>query len=209
MDQVVITVQRLADEQVAAAGAAVARAFQEDLAARYVLPHAGRRQRVLRELLAGYVRYGHRFGEAYTTAGTPQGVALWLPPPGRKEPGVQRALETGLPQAALGIGLLGLLRGAPFGLHLHFRDRNVFREPHWYLWLLGVDPAHQGQGIGGALLQPVLERADGEGLPCLLHTMAERNVRFYQQQGFQVVYETKPPFGAPITWAMRREPERR
>ena len=42
---------------------------------------------------------------------------------------------------------------------------------HWYLMILGVVPADQGRGIGGALMQPVLEEADREGVPCYLETM--------------------------------------
>lgn len=48
--------------------------------------------------------------------------------------------------------------------------RRSVPEPHWYLWWLGVDPAHQGQSIGRALIQPVLERAEAESLPCYLET---------------------------------------
>jgi ribosomal protein S18 acetylase RimI-like enzyme len=33
-------------------------------------------------------------------------------------------------------------------------------DPHWYLCFMGVDPALQGQGIGGRLLAPVLHDAD-------------------------------------------------
>ena len=36
-------------------------------------------------------------------------------------------------------------------------------EPHYYLEFLGHDPAHQGKGIGSALMQPVLDRCDEEG----------------------------------------------
>ena len=34
------------------------------------------------------------------------------------------------------------------------------REAHWHLPLIGVEPAHQGQGIGAALLRHVLSACD-------------------------------------------------
>ncbi|MFZ0555634.1 MAG: GNAT family N-acetyltransferase [Nitrososphaeraceae archaeon] len=34
------------------------------------------------------------------------------------------------------------------------------KEPHWYFPLLGVDPLHQGNGLGSALLQHTLAVCD-------------------------------------------------
>ena len=47
------------------------------------------------------------------------------------------------------------------------------REPHWYLALLGVDPALQGRGFGPHLMQPVLDRCDSDRLPAYLETDTE------------------------------------
>ena len=43
-------------------------------------------------------------------------------------------------------------------------------EPHWYLPLIGVDPARQGQGLGAALMRPVLAKCDAAGLPAYLES---------------------------------------
>src|SRR4030042_2003645 len=77
---------------------------------------------------------------------------------------------------------------------LHERD---VPPHHWYLSTLGVDPPRQGQGIGGALLQPVLARADAEGLFCFVETEKEENVRFYRRHGFEVAAEHDLPSGGP------------
>jgi ribosomal protein S18 acetylase RimI-like enzyme len=37
------------------------------------------------------------------------------------------------------------------------------KEPHWHLPFVGADPAHQGKGIGAALLRYGLDRIDREG----------------------------------------------
>ncbi len=60
-------------------------------------------------------------------------------------------------------------------------------EPHWYLATLGTAVEQQGKGVGGALLRPVLEHCDAEGLPCYLESSKERNVPFYRRHGFEVV----------------------
>jgi ribosomal protein S18 acetylase RimI-like enzyme len=77
---------------------------------------------------------------------------------------------------------------------------------HWYLQWLGVDPPRQGQGIGSALMQPVLARADADSLPCYLETANARTVFLYQRHGFEVVVEGDLPKGAPHFWTMMRAP---
>jgi ribosomal protein S18 acetylase RimI-like enzyme len=78
-------------------------------------------------------------------------------------------------------------------------------EPHWYLMILGVDPAHQGAGIGSALIAPTLAEADAAGLPCYLETAKERNLAFYRRHGFDVRHEAHIPGGGPKVWMMARE----
>ena len=70
--------------------------------------------------------------------------------------------------------------------------------------ILGVDPLFQGRGLGGAIVQPVVERADSEGLPCYLETSKERNLAFYRKHGFDVVHEGTMPGGGPRFWTMSR-----
>jgi ribosomal protein S18 acetylase RimI-like enzyme len=60
-------------------------------------------------------------------------------------------------------------------------------QPHYYLSVLGTDPERRRQGVGSALVQPVLELCDGEGMPAYLETATEKNVGFYARHGFEVV----------------------
>ena len=52
----------------------------------------------------------------------------------------------------------------------------------------------QGRGVGSALLEPALARADGEGMPCYLETQKEENLSFYARHGF-AVRDTALPVG--------------
>jgi GNAT superfamily N-acetyltransferase len=72
--------------------------------------------------------------------------------------------------------------------------------------LAGVEPARQRQGVGSALLAPVLERADLERLPCYLETLEAPNVLFYKQLGFAVVISDVEPRSGLRFWTMRRDP---
>jgi ribosomal protein S18 acetylase RimI-like enzyme len=58
------------------------------------------------------------------------------------------------------------------------------QEPHWYLPLIGVDPARQGQHLGDRLMAHALARCDADGLPAYLESSNPRNISFYQRHGF-------------------------
>lgn len=78
--------------------------------------------------------------------------------------------------------------------------------PHWYLDVLGVDPAQGCKGIGTALLQHGLKRSDVSEQSVFLDTLSEDNVRFYERHGFEVTAHFNLPSGLPI-WTMVRLPQ--
>ena len=79
-------------------------------------------------------------------------------------------------------------------------------EPHWYLATLGTAVEQQGKGVGSALMRPVLDHCDAEGIPCYLESSKERNVPFYRRHGFEVVEEVPLSGDGPMLWTMWREP---
>lgn len=58
-------------------------------------------------------------------------------------------------------------------------------EPHWYLPVMGVVPERQGQGLGTALMRPVLERCDATGVMAYLEATTERSRALYSRLGFE------------------------
>lgn len=73
-------------------------------------------------------------------------------------------------------------------------------EPAWYLASVGTRPYRQREGLGAAVLAPVLAR----GERAYLETSAEENLRFYRRLGFEVVAETVIEGGGPPVWGMLR-----
>ena len=57
-------------------------------------------------------------------------------------------------------------------------------EPHWYLGVLSTRPERQGQGLGTAVLQPILDRCDADGVPAYLESSNPRNLTLYRRHGF-------------------------
>lgn len=75
--------------------------------------------------------------------------------------------------------------------------------PHWYLGTLGVAPALQRRGVGGALLAHWLRRVDAEAQPAYLETDRPENVAFYGRAGFREHGETRV-LGTRV-WLLWRE----
>lgn len=59
------------------------------------------------------------------------------------------------------------------------------KEPHWYLFAVGVVPEATGQGRGRALLEPVLARCDAERVGAYLEASTADNARLYERLGFR------------------------
>jgi ribosomal protein S18 acetylase RimI-like enzyme len=60
------------------------------------------------------------------------------------------------------------------------------QEPHWYLPLIGVDPARHRKGYGAALLQDTLRRCDQDHVAAYLESTNPANITLYQRHGFEL-----------------------
>ena len=198
----VTTVATLAPANAASAAAVLARALHCDPMMVYLLPDPDRRARLLPRFLGALQRYCLRYGTVMVEQGL-SGVACWLPP-GATEVSVGRMARTGMLSAAAPLGIGGLRRLLTLTSAMERDHHRGMREPHWYLWLLGTEPSQVRRGIGGALLRPVLARADAEQVPCYLETHSERNLRFYAGHGFAPHVEGVA--GGVRYWGLRRLP---
>jgi len=196
---------RLSAEQLAFGKAMMGRAFQDDPLLVYVVPDHGRRAQLTPELYGGIMRYCLLYGESYVTADM-GGAACWLPPH-HSSPELARMIRAGMLRVPLKFGWRGFKRLNRFERYSEAVHKNCAPGPHWYLWALGVEPERQGQGIGGRLLLPVLEKADAEKTPCYLETQNEKNVGFYEKHGFNVARRGEVVKEAVTSWAMLREPQ--
>ncbi len=130
-----------------------------------------------------------------------RGCAVWLPP--------ERWRGTFGEGAALALPSARLFRG---NLVRAVRNLGSIEKahpkepPHWYLALIGTDPAHQGEGVGGALIGAITQRCDAEGLGAYLESSKEQNVPYYARHGFDVVAEIRMEDG-PTMWRMWRDPK--
>jgi ribosomal protein S18 acetylase RimI-like enzyme len=145
-----------------------------------------------------------KYGEVYTCSEKLEGVAAWLPP-GKSPFGVRQVIRSVPLPVLYRFERQGAGRMWAYGRYVDKLHRRLVPYPHWYLEIIGVAPAHQGQGFSSRLLRPVLERIDRERMPCYLETNAEKNVAIYRRFGFEVVSEDKMPGTEVTTFAMLRK----
>ncbi len=77
-------------------------------------------------------------------------------------------------------------------------------EPHWYLPMIGVDPTHQSQGYGSALLQHALLPCDRDHTPAYLESSNPRNIPLYQRHGFEVLGTIQVGSSPPVSPMLRK-----
>lgn len=113
--------------------------------------------------------------------------------------------------ALLPLYLAGLSTGPACVARLMRLDRFLRthhpRTPHFFLAVLGVEPAMQGRQLGSALLRALSARADAAGMPCYLETDREAAMRLYTRHGYAVVGDhVLGELGGVRFWRMERPP---
>jgi ribosomal protein S18 acetylase RimI-like enzyme len=63
-------------------------------------------------------------------------------------------------------------------------------EQHWHLGPIGVQPTHQGSGVGSMLMERFCKEVDACLAKAYLETDLDKNVRFYEKFGFKVVSDS-------------------
>jgi GNAT superfamily N-acetyltransferase len=201
----VIELAPLAAGERAAAARMYADAFVDDPGWRAVGPNRRRALwHCIRRIYGAELAYAERCGGfvlATRDEGLPSAAIVVYPP--RRWP---------LPWWTIGYGAAGGLLAGPASLARMLRgqatlDRGHPDEPHLFVSLLAVDPAHQRGGRGRVLLNEALRRADEAGVPAYLDTANPANLPYYRSFGFELIGEERLPRDAPL-WLLLRPPPR-
>ncbi len=170
-------------------------AFSSDPIMRWMWPEPHEYVRHFPVLVRGFGGRAFENGTAHVT-GDFRGGSLWLPP-GVTPDGdaLERLFKETVaePKRSEVASILEQMGEA----HPH--------EPHWHLAFVGVDPTHQGQGIGAALLRYALARIDQRHLHSYLESSNPANLPLYQRHGFEVIREIRVG-GSPPVFPMLRVP---
>ncbi|HYC56301.1 MAG TPA: GNAT family N-acetyltransferase [Candidatus Binatia bacterium] len=197
MDVSRIAVRDARADEADAVSALLARAFARNPFVRWLVPDNDRYARVGAGLFRIGVDREMAHGVVHTTDDH-AGAALWLPPKS-PAPGLLEQLRL----AWTTLGLLGTRTALGIKATLDMEKQRAAQPPNWYLTVLGTAPERQGSGVGGALLRPILERCDREGVAAYLESSDPANVTYYRRFGFEVVGELHFPDGPLMPLMLR------
>jgi GNAT superfamily N-acetyltransferase len=132
--------------------------------------------------------------------GRVDGMVMWVPPdPDDRYERVMAAIDDAVAE------IMGE-RKPRYDAFWAWIDEHRPSRPHWYLEHVAVDVARRGTGVGRALIEHGLFRADADGAPAWLVTSKDGNLPLYERFGFAVQAAEDAPEGGPHLWFMVREP---
>ncbi|MEP5937279.1 MAG: GNAT family N-acetyltransferase [Erythrobacter sp.] len=151
--------------------------FSVDPISRWMWPEPGTYLKAFPRLAKAFGFRGLEEGTAYMVEG-PRAAAMWLKP-GTEVDGdaIGALVEETIPEERLEEV------GAFFGQVQEFHPQ----IEHWYLPMIGADPAYIGQGLGAALMKHALSVCDDQSLPAYLESSNPRNISLYERHGFEVM----------------------
>ena len=189
-----VTARTLSSADQEAATNTLLLAFAADPVARWSWPAADLYLSAFPELVVAFGggAFAHRGAHGTDSFGS---VALWL------LPGVHPDED------ALGALTERTVTGPRLGETLSIFERMARYHPtapHWYLPLIGTDPAHQGHGHGTALMAYALAECDRVRLPAYLESTNPRNISLYKRHGFDALGTIQVGTSPPIVPMLRK-----
>ena len=190
-----ITIKKVATAEQDTAIRAIVEGFSADPAARWMYPDSQQYWQHFPSFVKAFAGAAFDHGSADLVDGY-LAAALWLPPGIHPdEEAMGKLIRSTVPEVD---------QENVFALFEQM-DRYHPAEPHWYLPMIGVDPAHQGKGFGSALLQHGLTQCDREDKLAYLESTTPSSVRLYQRHGFELL-GTIQVGSSPQLFPMVRKP---
>jgi ribosomal protein S18 acetylase RimI-like enzyme len=190
-----ITIKKSGTAEQDAAVSAIVRAFSADPVALWMYPDLQQYWQHFPSFVKAFAGAAFEPGSADLVDGY-LATALWLPPGIHPdEEAMGKLIRSTVPA------------GDQANVFAVFEEMDRYHpiEPHWYLPMIGVDPAHQGQGYGSGLLQHGLARCDREDKLAYLESTSLESLRLYERHGFELL-GTIQVGSSPQVFPMLRKP---
>lgn len=172
----------------------VVRAFSADPAARWLYPDANQYSVNFPNFVKAFGGKAFEHGSAYSIDDY-RGAALWLPPDVHAdEDALAGLIQRSVPEHRL---------EEVFSV---FQQMDSYHpsEPHWYLPLIGVDPALQRRGYGSALMEHALIQCDRDQKLAYLESSNPKNITLHQRHGFELLGTIRVGASPPICPMLRK-----
>ncbi|WP_417615618.1 GNAT family N-acetyltransferase [Parasphingorhabdus sp.] len=192
-------IQSVGTESVALLADITADAFRDDPFNRWLFGGFDPMHRTFANL-ARHIYATNGFCQILQEDGEGRAATMWLMPGDKPDGSPLAMLQTywGL-LASGGFGALARGKAAGDAMANHHP-----KEPHAYLFTVGVASAGRGRGLGRRLIQPVLDACDHTNTMAYLENSNPANQRFYHSLGFERVELFHATPESPPLEAMRR-----
>jgi ribosomal protein S18 acetylase RimI-like enzyme len=170
-------------------------AFSADPAARWLYPDPDQYSVNFPSFVRAFGGKAFEQGSAYSINGC-SGAALWLPPDCHPDE-----------EALVELFRRSVSEDRQEALFAVLEQMSSYHpsEPHWYLPLIGVDPARQGNGYGSALMTHALIQCDRDEKVAYLESSNPKNISLYERHGFELL-GTIQVGGSPPIFPLLRKP---
>jgi hypothetical protein len=197
------SVKRLDASQVQVLRGILSRALRGEPRLAHIIPDEQTREAVLPWLVASAVRAGEIYGETFIAPAGTAG-AIWIQPGG--EPGFRHILRSELRHLPLTLPKALVRRWLSASAWLERIHQLLAVRPHWFLLALAAETSALTNTTAAAVIAPVLQRADFEGVDCYVETFQESTLPFYEEQGFRIQGSGRITKSGPNFWIMMRKP---
>lgn len=161
----------------------LAKSFNDNKSVNYIVKQDSKREQRLKMLMEYSFDVCHLFGDVFLTENK-KACALILLPDKKK---------TNLKSILLDLKLIFSCTGLSNVKKAMDREAKIKKlqpkEPMYYLWFIGVDPAEQNKGIGSKLLTEVINEGGTKQRTICLETSTVKNIPWYEKFGFKIYNE--------------------
>lgn len=181
--------------------------FKDDPIFKYIFKTSEKYYKVAPWMFATWVKWAVLFGKGWMTE---DGSAVVLMrAPGKAHMSLWSMIRAGMLPTPVKLGLRAFKRFYfEIVATLDKKHGEIMVDiPHWYGWMIGVNPDKQHKGIGMQLMNYCFSIADEMKLPIYLETSVEQNVSLYNYKDFKVKDEATIA-GKFNLYFMIREPKR-
>ena len=197
----------LSNDQLNLASKVLSNAFQEDPVFSKLIPNNKERYKTLFKIFKFQIKYCLKHGVVLSTSNL-KGISLWYPPKN-----VFISIWKSIKNSSLSLiikikwkNLHILRKNDDFSEDLH---KKLVPDPHWYLSTIGIDPKHQGKGIGSRMISFMINYIAKDHKIIFLETNSERNVKLYKRFGFRILHKVLTPKTNIYYWSMIRRPTKK
>ncbi|QJB68647.1 GNAT family N-acetyltransferase [Parasphingorhabdus halotolerans] len=196
------TVRTVGSESVEQLGEITADAFRHDPFNNWFFHDFDAMQQVF-TLMAKHIYAPNGFCQIWEENGQACAATMWTMPGDKADLSLLATLEFYWSIFSRG-GLAALKRGKAT---TEAMEAHHPKEPHAYLFTVGVVGEARGRGLGRQLIEPVLQACDQTGTMAYLENSNPANTRVYNSLGFERVTIFHPMPGCPPLEAMTRKPQ--